>query len=124
MTPRIIWMIAPHDVIAPYHVHDAVAAFYTKFSMKPNVVRLTSNDYSNLIKHYNSPTHVLEKGKEYGTYITSVGGPILLDLMEESNSQLVNQNATMTNGMSSGSAFFVEFDQVDKMFEKVVLGEP
>lgn len=123
MKHKLLWQYEIPYQISTALLHEAIAGFYTKFQVKPTSVRIPVNDmihWSNSF-NYGHSFQLLEKDKEYATYMMTIMGPVMIDILEEADEQThIGKTIVSTNG-NAVSFIVVENDLVDKQFEKVFL---
>ena len=116
---RLVWLVNPGDIVQPYMIQESLQAFHDRNpGIRPTVIRLSFKDYFSYCSGF-SQNIALEKGKVYGNYIITPFGPLLIDLMDDS--EIASHSPNSPYGQQT--AFFVESDELDKEFEKHVLNK-
>lgn len=112
---RLNWIISPHNSVQMHDIHGACHGFFEQHKVIPDTVRMSFRDLSMFLSQMPMKIHTLERGKDYGNFISIPGGMIELLVLEEGNENTVI--------MGGGSMIVVECTQVDREFEKHVLNK-
>ena len=113
---RLNWTLQQGSYLCPGDIQQACAEFYKRHQVVPDTIKLAYQDYLNFLGMSPVQPKMLEKGKEYGLFLTIPGGMVELTLMEEDGEAVGN----VANGIS---IFAVESSKVDREFEKHILNK-
>lgn len=110
---RIYWIIAPGNIVMMHDIHAACSTFFQNNKVLPDTVKMSYQDMSNFLSCMPLMVHTLERGKEYGHFLSIPGGMVELLVLEQEDEVTVN--------CGGGSMMVVESTQIDREFERHVL---
>lgn len=112
---RLNWVIDPHMTATQNEIQNACQAFYDKYKVLPDTVKMSYRDFYNIVV-YQQSMQVLDRDKKYGLFMVIPGGMVELILLEEKDEATVS--------LTSGSTIMVvESLHVDREFEKHILNK-
>ncbi len=121
---RLNWLIPPGNYMNGGEVLNACHKFYEQYKMVPDTIRLTYQDYHNMLQYMPSNIHSQEVGKEYKQILPIPGGFVEICLLQEGE-EILAGSGIVANSLSHQQAnptiMVVECNKVDREFEKHVL---
>jgi len=116
---RLNYFVESNNQLTNRELAAAGCAFFEKFKVRPETIRLTLKDYQKFLHDCYAPMQYLEKGKVYGAYIPVPGGMAELGILEEEATYGTGiPNTYMT---SNQVMIVVESNELDREFENHVL---
>lgn len=117
MKTHITWAIVPGCTATVNDIQQAITHFYNNHNMKPTAIKMSINDMSSFMcTTYGCGVMSLEANKQYANYMQTPFGPIILEVLTADE-----VNAFYAGG-SPMSVIVVENTEIDREFEKHVLG--
>ncbi len=120
---RLNWILgtdpnfSSHQVPNLNDIHAACKAFYEKYQVVPDSVKLTYDDYTNFLSHlFAQSVQTLEKNKKYGLFVMVPGGMVEIALLN-------SHDEAVGNCINDQSVMVVESSEADRAFEKIVLNK-
>jgi hypothetical protein len=113
---RVSYHLSLGSIITISDIQSSVQIFFERFKILPDVIKIKYSDYKDFLTCLNNlHPQYLESGKKYGLFIPIPGGLVELKLLDQLDE--------VSAGCASGPIIVIENTQIDKEFEKVVLGE-